>query len=189
MLIALCKTDPTAMPWSLRQQPIGQAPILHRILASSISGPAPLPVTFTAEADDSDGQVVETLWSFGDGTFGHDPNASPTHTHTNLTRAAKTFFTPGLYHIRCTVIDDLGNTAHDTILITVGSPTGDQVPSARTPRSLRPVRSPWRSPWTPEDLQTTARLCPLPGISTTAPPASDKRYTTPTGVQGTTWSN
>lgn len=129
MLIAFCKTDPTATPWLLRADPRGRPPDPVEVIASSTSGPAPLKVVFEAVADDADGQVIETVWSFDDGTFGHDPTGRPNHY--NVRTATKTFFTPGRYNVRLTAIDDQGNAVHRTIPITVGPPSGDQPPTAR----------------------------------------------------------
>jgi PKD repeat protein len=123
MLIAFCKTDPTATPWFLRPEPRGRPPVIAKAAASSTGGPAPLKVDFQAEADDADGEVLEYFWSFDDGTFGFDgSNLANTR---NVRSPSKTFMTPGRYTVRLTVIDNQGNSTFAELPITIGAPGGD----------------------------------------------------------------
>lgn len=105
-LVSFFKTDPLARPWFLRSQVIGQAPVAG-IVANIIAGPAPLEVQFDAVASDTDGTIVQTAWTFGDGGFA--VSASP----------IKTFTVPGVYDVNLTVTDDDGNPVTASTTITV----------------------------------------------------------------------
>ncbi len=113
-LVSFFKTDPLTRPWFLRTQVIGQAPVAD-IVASISAGPAPLEVQFDAVATDTDGTIVQTAWTFGDGGFA--VSASP----------IKTFAVPGAYEVNLTVTDDDGNPVAVSTTITVLGPGG--VPS------------------------------------------------------------
>jgi len=91
------------------------------ISASPLSGKAPLQVQFKAFANDSDGQIVSYLWSFGDGSTSSLQN--PTHTYTSI----------GTFNVSLIVTDNDGATAKDTITIKVTSnipPTAEILASA-----------------------------------------------------------
>lgn len=108
-LLAFFKTHPTATPWFLKKSVVGQPPVCAPS-ATATSGVAPLSVTFNANASDPDGAIRNYQWTFDDGTFA--TNANP----------AKTFFLPGLYHARLTVMDNSGNTATGSVMIVAESP-------------------------------------------------------------------
>ena len=79
------------------------------LLAAPLSGQAPLNVSFTASANDLDGDEVSYLYSFGDGeTTAGAPAASHTYTE------------DGSYTATVTVADGKGGTASDSVEIVVG---------------------------------------------------------------------
>jgi PKD repeat protein len=80
--------------------------------ANVTSGAAPLAVSFTGSGNDPDGSIVSWSWTFGDG--GSSTQQSPGYT----------YVTPGNYTARLEVADNQGNTASDTIAITVTVPAG-----------------------------------------------------------------
>jgi hypothetical protein len=119
-LLAFFKTDPTATPWFLRRETMGQPPTCTAS-AGITSGVTPLTVHFSSTASDPDGTIRDYQWTFDDGTF--STNSNPT----------KTFATPGNYTAHLTVTDNDGNTV--TLLVPIrvaavalGSPwfAGDQ---------------------------------------------------------------
>jgi hypothetical protein len=119
-IYAFFKTDPTATPWYLRKTVVGQPPSVTAT-GNVLSGPPPLTVHFSATASDPDGQVMEYVWTFGDGTFSYNPNGDvgspPYYLNQNPT---KTFHFPGIYHAYLTVTDDDGNAVRKTVNIFVG---------------------------------------------------------------------
>lgn len=110
-LIGFFKTDPLTRPWFLRSQVFGQAPTVS-ILTDVSSGFAPLDVQFGAIANDADGTITQTVWTFGDGGF--SLSSSPT----------KMFPVPGTYAVNVTVTDDDGNPVTSSATITVLGPGG-----------------------------------------------------------------
>jgi len=108
-LVSFFKTDPLTRPWFLRTQVFGQAPIAQ-IVTNVSTGPAPLEVQFDAFATDTDGTIVQTAWTFGDGGFA--VSASPINT----------FRVPGVYDVNLTVTDDDGNPVAASTMITVLGP-------------------------------------------------------------------
>jgi len=73
--------------------------------ASITLGNAPLTVSFTSEAVDSDGSIVNYSWDFKDGETSNEEK--PTHT----------FQSYGTFNVKLTVTDDKGATSFDTIII------------------------------------------------------------------------
>jgi PKD repeat protein len=71
-------------------------------------------VTFTDRSEDSDGDIVEWRWGFGDGTYASEPNA----THT--------FDTEGTYNVTLYVKDNDGVSERYTMVITV---TAEETPA------------------------------------------------------------
>ncbi len=92
--------------------PINQAPTVS-IEATPVSGDAPLSITFTASAQDPDGDSLSYQWDFGDGTTLED--APPTQTHT--------YTAAGTYTATVTADDGQGNSVDVSIAITVSNPT------------------------------------------------------------------
>jgi microbial collagenase len=86
---------PHSEPW-----PISRRPAAFRVQPSA--GTAPLPVTFTDQSKDSDGQVVAVRWDFGDGATSTERN--PTHLYA----------APGKFVVALTATDDNGATAEKT---------------------------------------------------------------------------
>ncbi len=75
-----------------------EPPVIESLEADPTSGLAPLTVTFTCQAYDSDGEIVEYQWDLdGDNEF-EEVTDSNSITHT--------YETPGLYETRCKVLDD-----------------------------------------------------------------------------------
>jgi hypothetical protein len=103
-LLAFFKTDPTAMPWFLRTNGVGQPPACAPS-ADVITGVAPLLANFSANASSGSAPVRDYQWTFEDGTF--STNANP----------RKSFPAPGIYHVRITVTDTNGNTATGVMTI------------------------------------------------------------------------
>jgi hypothetical protein len=117
-LVAFFKTDPTATPWFLRQDVIGQPPQLTAS-ADVSHGAAPLTVHFAASAFDPDGYIRQYVWTFDDGTYSYDQN--PT----------KIFPDPGIYNAHATVTDNDGNPVTQAVTVRVSpSLVGIPVPSA-----------------------------------------------------------
>lgn len=83
-----------------------------------------VPIAFTANASDPDGDTLTYLWDFGDGTTSTAQN--PTKTYTTSSFQART--------VRVTVDDGKGGTASATLSVTVqanrGPSTPNPVPSA-----------------------------------------------------------
>ncbi len=78
------------------------------ISASKLTGPAPLPVSFTSTVTDADGDTPVTYaWSFGDTTTSTVANPS------------KTYATPGKYTVSLTVTDARGAKTTKSLEITV----------------------------------------------------------------------
>ena len=120
-IYAFFKTDPAATPWYLRQTVIGQPPTVMAT-ADNISGAAPLTVNFTANANDPDGQIIEYVWTFGDGTFSYNPDGQPHNPpYYHNQNPTKVFYHPGTYQAHLTVTDNDGNTVLRTISVTVGT--------------------------------------------------------------------
>jgi len=89
--------------------PPADAPPAVAASASVTSGEAPLDVAFAADASD-DGSSLSYAWEFGDGAT--STAANPVHTYAGA----------GTFTARVTVTDDGGQTAADTVTITVAEP-------------------------------------------------------------------
>jgi PKD repeat protein len=81
---------------------IANKPPTAAFRAQPSAGTAPLPVTFTDQSKDSDGQVVAVRWNFGDGATSTERN--PMHLYA----------TPGKFVVTLTATDDNGATAQKT---------------------------------------------------------------------------
>ncbi|MDQ8187728.1 fibronectin type III domain-containing protein, partial [Pelagicoccus sp. SDUM812002] len=86
------------------------APTLS-ITSSSTGGVSPTTIDFTSTASDSDGSIISTLWDFGDGNVTNEPN--PSHTYN----------VPGSYVAECTVTDNRGAKASQSVNIVIDFPT------------------------------------------------------------------
>ena len=103
-LLAFFKTDPTATPWFLRTNGVGQPPGCAPS-ADVTDGIVPLTVNFAANALIGGAPIRDYQWTFEDGMF--STNANPT----------KIFPAPGTQHARLTVTDTNGNTARGVVTI------------------------------------------------------------------------
>ncbi len=93
-----------------------EPPVIDSFTAEPTSGDAPLEVTFTCQAHDNDGQVVEYCFDFdGDGEIDQCDDSTNTATHT--------YNNPGTYQPTCTVIDDNeAQTTSEAVSVTVETP-------------------------------------------------------------------
>jgi hypothetical protein len=107
-LLSFFKTDPTATPWFLRTNVVGQAPVCTPS-ADLTHGSLPLLVNFVANASDPDGSIVEHRWTFDDGDS--STNANP----------VKLFAAPGSYTAHLTVTDNSGNTAAGRVTVNIAT--------------------------------------------------------------------
>jgi len=105
-LLAFFKTDPTAIPWFLKQTSTGQPPRV-RAGATPSSGTTNLTVQFTANASDPDGTIASYIWTFDDGTYSYARNP------------VKTFIAPGDYNVHLTVTDNDGDFVTATVPVSV----------------------------------------------------------------------
>ena len=85
-------------------------PPIVGVSASATNGPAPLTISFTADASDPDGVIVSYQWNFGDGQT--SSLASVSHVYQN----------PGTFNARVTVTDNSGATASASVIINVNGP-------------------------------------------------------------------
>ena len=88
-----------------------QPPTRVELTASTISGNAPLDVTFSGDATDGDGTIVSLELDPGDGSAPLD-GADTSHTYT----------VTGSYDATLIATDDRGAVGVDTVRITVGNP-------------------------------------------------------------------
>jgi PKD repeat protein len=164
-LLAFFKTDPTAVPWFLRQTVTGQPPQVTAG-ASVSSGAPPLSVNFTASATDPDGTIASYQWTFDDGTFSTAQNP------------AKIFPAPGSYSVHLTVTDNSGNTTLRTLPISVApgqsSPTPTSTPTlpSPTPTPVSPTPTPTPPSPTPTATATPPNPTPTPTTSPSSTPAA-----------------
>ncbi|MCD6522430.1 MAG: PKD domain-containing protein [Candidatus Diapherotrites archaeon] len=100
------------------------------ISADPTSGYAPLSVTFSCTASDSDGTIVSYLWDFGDGvTSTHDCSSPFTHTYSS----------EGTYTVTLKVTDDDLQEASDTVTINATQSFPDFIISSITVDNSTPV--------------------------------------------------
>jgi PKD repeat protein len=91
--------------------PLPNQPPQVGIVPSSISGVAPLNVTFSANAFDPDGSITSYEWDFGDGGT------------STLQSVGHVYQSSGSFTARVTVTDNLGATETASAVITVNSPS------------------------------------------------------------------
>ena len=115
-LLAFFKTDPTATPWFLRTNGVGQPPSCAPS-ADTTNGVVPLTVNFSANASSGGASIRDYQWTFEDGMFSTSTNPQ------------KIFPAPGRYRARLTVTDTNGNTARGVVTIIAAAARLD---SART---------------------------------------------------------
>ena len=95
----------------------GNFPPTVSLDADPTFGSAPLTVTFTAEAQDVDGEVVSYAWDFGDGTETTGSEATVTHEYTE----------EGSFDATVTATDDGDATAVASVRIFIGTPGSEPV--------------------------------------------------------------
>lgn len=83
------------------------------LAASSTTVAANAVITFTATANDADGDALSYAWDFGDKSF----------STANTAVVTKSWSTAGEYAVRCVVSDMKGGTGAATVVVRVGSPT------------------------------------------------------------------
>lgn len=93
-----------------------QDPIISSISATPQTGTAPLSVTFNCSATDPDGgEIVQYLWDFN--------NDGLTDQTTTAGSSSYVYLSEGVWHAKCTVKDDEGDTATSQVIsITVSAP-------------------------------------------------------------------
>jgi len=135
------------------------------------SGPAPLTVTFSNNSTDPDGDLLTSLWDFGDGTVSSEP--TPKHTYTSA----------GSFTVVLVVTDARGlSSAPKQENITVRS--GGPLPPTTTTLPPPPATTTTTTPPAPSTTTTTR---PRPSTTTTSAPAPSTTTTTrPLGSTTTT---
>ena len=124
-------------------------PPVSQQLASPVSGPAPLTISFTGQQSyDPDGSVALYAWNFGDGSSSQGPQVS------------HTYRSPGTFQVRLTVTDTQGLTGTSVITITVSSQVTTR---ATTPPSITGL--PTTVPFTTVPPTTPAPPFVLPSLS------------------------
>jgi hypothetical protein len=92
--------------------PGNRAPIAS-VSASAMAVAINTSVSFTASASDPDGDALAYFWSYGDGTFGGNNQATTTRSYASA----------GVYPVQVIVSDMKGRESVATVLVTVGAPT------------------------------------------------------------------
>jgi PKD repeat protein len=123
-------------------------------------------VRFSVQAGDPDG-IAGYVWTYGDGTFGYNPSGNPTGSAART--PAKTFFLPGVYPVRVTVVDPGGNWATQTLSVTVAAgatptvdPTATSTADPTATSTVTPTVAPGNTTPTPQSIY-------LPAIKDHAP--------------------
>jgi len=103
------------------------------IKADPAQGSAPLPVQFSAEVGDPDGDASNLLyvWAFGDGSFSAEKN--PLHTYT----------VGGVHTATLTVTDARGGKTTKSVQITVSTVQGAGNSPAPKTADVAPAQAPW----------------------------------------------
>jgi PKD repeat protein len=118
-----------------------QPPILT-LSASAGTGAAPLAVSFTAAANDSDGSITQYHWDFGDGA---------TVSGAALASTSHTYAVPGAYETTVTVTDNGGLTSSVSVGV-FAAPSVPSIPSGFTGTNMTPASN--RLQWTDSTGET-----------------------------------
>jgi len=142
-----------------------QAPIAIAAATTATSGPAPLIVAFSsAGSNDPDGSIVQTRWSFGDGTT--SLAANPTHS-----------YAAGTWSATLTVTDNLGGASTSAPIAITAKATAPP-PPAPTSLTLSPdtVRG-------GRDATATVTVSSNAGVVVTLASSDTEVATVPTSVR------
>lgn len=90
--------------------PGNSPPAIQSLMASNLTPPTGVAVTFTAAASDSDNDPLAFAWDFGDGSNATTTTGSVSHTYT----------TGGIVTLQLTVSDGQGGLAQQSLTLTVG---------------------------------------------------------------------
>lgn len=118
--VSVLDPEPEVPPTEPPPTPENEAPTVE-LDANAAAGTAPLTVSFSAEADDPEGDDLAYAWDFGNGETA-DGNSSRTLTYTE----------PGDYTAAVTVSDGLAETTAD-VLVTVEAPSAPPPPENAAP--------------------------------------------------------
>ena len=108
-------------------------PTIRSISADPWAGSAPLTVNFSADVYDVDGEIVEVVWDFGDGSPLVRDTLAPIYTYT----------VEGEYTATLTITDDDGLTAEASVQIVVQDLPEVSVEPTSIRRALRAHREEW----------------------------------------------
>ena len=121
---------PTIMTYAMLAEPAAQKPgrpevrVTANGAAGAITGNAPFRVNFRAEAKGANGKAIrDTYWDLSN----EETAADPSFTYT--------FTVPGLYPVVCSVTDEDGWMAYQTVLVCVAQPPADR-PNAGLPLTV-----------------------------------------------------
>lgn len=148
-----------------------QAPVAV-ITASTTSGAAPLPISFSSAGSfDGDGNIVSYSWSFGDGS--HSTEANPSHTYAAA----------GNYSVTLTVVDNGNLNGTATVAINVSVPANQLPVSSASGAPTNgaaplPVSFSSSGSWDPDGSIAAYRWDFGDGTSSTLP-SPTKTYSTP----------
>jgi PKD repeat protein len=151
--------------FTLKDSVAGNAQPIARIVASALSGAAPLTVSFNGTTStDPDADPLSYLWDFGNGD---------TATAGVVTR---TFATNGTYPVKLTVRDPFGlqNETTTTIVVGIVPPTATATPTAT---AIPPTATA-----TPTATRTATPTPTATATRTSTPTATPTRTSTPTIV-------
>ena len=109
--------DQATLTVEVAEEPVENVAPTVSATANPTAGVAPLTVSFTSLANDTDGSVANYSWNFGDGTA-MSTEISPSHTYEYA----------GVYSATVTVTDDGGETAMTTVAINVSEPVVETPP-------------------------------------------------------------
>jgi PKD repeat protein len=118
--------------------PTNQPPVISSLTANPTSGTVPLTVTFSINASDPDGSIVQYEWDFdGNGTYDAVTTTHPiSNTYTNI----------GAYTAKVRVTDNQGATAIDNAIITVIPPLSSDVQNFTATPGKKEAKLSWINP-------------------------------------------
>ena len=100
---------------------LNQAPQISSFTADPERGEAPLSVTFTCQASDTDGSILAYKWDFnGDGEYDRT---------TTTGKTTYVYQSAGIYNATCTVVDNDGGNATNSTQVVIMSGQAPQISS------------------------------------------------------------